>query len=122
MSAVYDYLVECRTELETIPELESVKIGLERGVGSKDTPFARIVVMYLTPEGMNGSMLYYQVVFGFDSKNRDYEELHDKYFTMEEDIKRVLTKLGANWVETVTDEDSVVNLKTAVIQLTKRLC
>ena len=122
MSAVYDYLEECKNALETIPELESVKIGLERGVGSKDAPFARIVVMYLTPEGMTGAMLYYQIVFGFDSKNRDYEELHDKYFAMEESIKQALESRGAAWVETVTDEDSVVNLKTAVVQFTKGLC
>ncbi len=114
MSAVFDYLVACKDALLTINELDTVAIGLERGVGAKDAPFARIVPISHQPDG-TGSSLKFQVVYGFDTKNRDYERLHEQYFSMEQSIITAITKTGAIWQHTYTDEDSVPNLKTAVI-------
>ena len=114
MSAVYDYLVQCKTELQAITELDTVAIGIERGIGAKDAPFARIVPLTHSPSG-TGSALRFQVVFGFDAKNRDYEQLHAQYFDMEESIIRAIRRTGGFWESTVTDEDSVPNMKAAVI-------
>ena len=114
MSRVYDYLQQCKAKLQTIPTFQSVAIGLERGIGSKDAPFARIVPISHEPDGV-GATLRFQVVYGFDTKNRDYEQLHEQYFATEEAIIEAMRRTGALWERTVTDEDAVQNLKTAVI-------
>ena len=118
MSAVYDYLVTVRDKMATIQGVKTSKIGLERGVGSKDTPFVRIVPIDVKPEGgiTPAQSLTYQVVFGVDAKVRDYEELHDQYFSLAEKIIAAGKSLGGTWLRTVTDEDTVQNLKTAVVE------
>ena len=118
MSAVYDYLVTVRDKMATISGVKTSKIGLERGVGSKDAPFIRIVPLDVKPQGgiSPSQNLTYQVVFGVDTKNRDYEELHDQYFSLAEEIIADGKALGGTWVRTVTDQDTVQNLKTAVVE------
>ena len=119
MSAVYDYLTECKAQLQSVAGLDTVAIGLERGIGAKDTPFARLVPVMHAPEKMT-TLLRFQVVYGFDIKNRDYEQLHRHYFEMERDLIDAIGRTGASWERTVTDEDTVPNLKTAIIFFTKK--
>jgi len=120
MNSVTKQLNIYKSSLNSIPTFKSVAIGLERGLGSKDAPFARILPITHTPNGTS-ELLTFSVVFGFDSKNRDYEELHEKYFEAESEILNAL-KPYADWIETVTDEDSVPNLKTAVITFKGEMC
>ena len=117
MSATYDYLQKCKSALIATNVFTSVAVGLERGIGAKDAPFARIVPISHKPSGV-GTALRFQVVFGFDTKNKDYEILHSQYFDTEESIVKAIQRTGAKWENTVTDEDAVLNLKTAVIIFT----
>jgi len=121
MSAAYDYLVTLRDALSVIDGVKSCKIGIERGIGSKDAPFVRVVPVSVSPDG-NSSKMRVQVVFGFDSKNRDYEELHRQYFDMADSIIDIAHENYAEWQQTVTDEDTVQNLKTAVIEFMVEEC
>jgi len=43
MSKIFNFLTEMKSKLEAVDGIETLKIGLEKGIGSKDTPFIRIV-------------------------------------------------------------------------------
>lgn len=128
MSKIYDYLVEIKDKLETIRNVKTTKIGLEKGIGSKDCPFIRIV-----PENNSESNtrnknpscnssaiddLSIKIIFGFDIKTKELEALYDEYYTLEEEIRSKLnTKFTTGHVKflhTITDEDELPNLKSAI--------
>ena len=114
---IYPVLNEAKALLSSIDDVQSLRIGLERGIGAKDCPFLRIVPSKLSGEGQYATLVF-QVIFGFDLKNRKMEEVYQSYFDMEERIRAALEgKMDAGncyWIETVTDEDEVPNLKTGV--------
>lgn len=113
---IYPILEEIKSKLSTISDAKSIKIGLEKGIGSKDTPFIRVVPTRFRRDN-DVSTLEYQVVFGVDIKNREYEDVYRAYFDLEEKIRRALDLLDSTnsiWVETITDEDRVPNLKTGI--------
>ena len=121
MNFVYDYLISLRDELKTIQNIKSCKIGLEKGIGSKDAPFIRIIPSALTNEGLVRK-LSFTIAYGFDVKNKEYEQLHELYFSVFEDIEKIATKHRANLVRMITDEDTIQTLKTAAIEFEVDLC
>ena len=122
MSAEYDYLSSLRDSLSAVVGVKSVAIGLERGIGAKDSPFIRIVPERISASGMSGRTALFQVVFGVDAKNRDYDHMHERYFSMADEIIGICISHGATWVETVTDQDTVQNLKAGAIIFKAQIC
>jgi len=120
---VYQILEEIKTQLTGVDGAKSIRIGLERGIGAKDAPFIRIVPTRFKADN-DVTDIEFQVVFGFDIKNRDHEELYRAYFEMEQKIREVLSyrlpSANCIWIETVTDEDKVPNLKTGILLFVAR--
>jgi len=125
MTTINDYLEEIKHKLEFIPAIDTLKIGMEKGIGSKDCPFVRIVPEMNIPSENNMCLeggaedLVFEVIFGFDVKNVNLEELYDEYYELEYAIKRELVGGGytsglCRWLHTVTDEDKLMNIKTAI--------
>lgn len=127
MSKIYDLMIEVKTKLATIPNIKTLEIGLEKGIGSKDCPFIRIIPEMNTPTqnatGTCGQQsrdeLTFQIVFGFDLKNQELPQLYSEYYDLEEQIRAKIltpyTKAGvAQFVHTVTDEDKLPTLKSAI--------
>lgn len=113
---MYEYLVDIKNNLIELNIFKSVKIGLEKGIGSKDAPFARIVPEFNRKEGLYETLAF-QVVYGFDVKNKDLELLYEKYYETEEAIKKALEyKNNCFFIETITDEDKLMNLKSAIMR------
>jgi len=113
---MYKYLVEIKNALLELDIFKSVKIGLEKGIGSKDTPFARIVPEFNRKDGLYET-LSFQIIFGFDIKNKDLELLYQKYYETEEAIKKAIEyKNQCFFIETITDEDRLANLKSAIMR------
>ena len=113
----YDILLDIKNRLLDLNIFKSVKIGLEKGIGSKDSPFARIV-----PERnikQNGyETLTFQIVFGFDVKNKDLEKLYQNFYDTEDKIKKAIEYKVSQcfFIETITDEDKLMNLKSAIMR------
>jgi len=113
----YDVLVDIKEKLSTIDDIKSLKIGLETGIGSKDCPFVRIIANSNTQE-FRVDTLNFSVVYGFDVKNKDLESMYEKMYALEKKIRETLEynlSIGdCFYVSTVTDEDKLSNLKTAM--------
>lgn len=111
----YTLLTNIKQSLIDLGIFKSVKIGLEKGIGSKDTPFARIVP--IENEKIGGiENLTFQVIYGFDIKNKNLELLYQKYYEFEAKIKEALMyKNQCFFIRTITDEDKLVNLKSAIM-------
>jgi hypothetical protein len=113
----YDILLAIKQKLVDLDIFKSIKIGLEKGIGAKDSPFARIVPERNEREGGYENFTF-QVVYGFDIKNKDLEKLYDKYYEFEEKIKEALMYQIPQcfFLETITDEDMLQNLKSAIMR------
>lgn len=132
MSKIGVFLEEVKEKLSEIDDIASLKIGMEMGIGSRDSPFIRIV-----PESsskMNGKGSAYtcdadgsggmqemtiKIIFGFDLKGENLEKLYDVFYNLEEEIQsKLLTRYTARgsmqWIQTITDEDELVNIKSAI--------
>jgi hypothetical protein len=126
MATINDYLVEVKNKLSIIGGVKTLKIGMEKGIGAKDCPFIRIVpemnIPSETRQCLEGGMedLTFEIIFGFDIKNNDLEaDLYPAYYQLEKDIKTALVQgrysFGScNFLHTVTDEDKLMNIKTAI--------
>ena len=131
MSKIYSFLEEMKEKLSQIEGVKTLKIGMERGIGSKDACFIRLVpeINSKVKEGagaqcnQDGSGGYdemvVQVIYGFDLKNQELEKLYDQFYDLEEEIRSVLlTKYKTagylRFIHTVTDEDRLANLKSAI--------
>ncbi len=125
MININDVLVEIKSKLTVISEIDTLKIGMEKGIGAKDCPFVRIVPEINNPSENNNCLeggaedLTFEIIFGFDIKNKDLELLYQEYYKMEKDIKEVLVNAVyvtgiCNFLHTVTDEDKLANIKTAI--------
>lgn len=127
MSKIGTLLLEIKTKLQTIPNISSVKIGMEKGIGSKDSPFIRIIPETNTEEKLgrscdrSGGMdaLNFDVVFGFDLKNQELEALYQEFYDLEETIRSTIlssytSKGHAVFEYTMTDEDKLMNIKSAI--------
>ncbi len=121
---INDTLIEIKNKLSVITSVKTLHIGLERGIGSRDTPFIRIVPTLNTLSDQDycintgGDDLSVDIVFGFDRKNKDIELLYSDYYALEEEIRDVLLTPYTNgrclFEYTVTDEDELENIKSAI--------
>jgi len=109
----YEYLELVKAKLQEIEDIKTIAIGLEKGIGAKDAPFIRILPIQ-RKKGNMVSKLIFQVAFGFDRKNKDIEILYKDFFDLEAKILNKINNI-ALWHSTVTDEDTVANLKVAVM-------
>jgi len=113
----YDVLVDIKDKLSAITDIKSLKIGLESGIGSKDCPFIRVIANSNTQE-FRVDTLNVSIVYGFDVKNKDLESMYEKMYLLEKTIRETLeynlTLGDCFYVSTVTDEDKLSNLKTAM--------
>jgi len=113
----YDVLVDIKTKLSLIPDIKSLKIGLETGIGAKDCPFIRVIAENNTQE-FDKDILGFSIVFGFDIKNKDLEIMYEKMYSLEQEIRKILEYNLINgdcfFSVTMTDEDKLNNLKTAM--------
>ncbi len=128
MANIYNTLAEIKERLKYINNMETLKIGMEKGIGSKDSPFIRIVPEINTVSQNNacleggGDDLQVDVIYGFDTKNKDLEELYEQFYIMEEDIRLALNAKGfvtsgiCYFVSTLTDQDKLINIKSAIIR------
>lgn len=131
MSKIGDILIEVKQKLSSIPNIKSLKIGMERGIGSKDSTFIRIVPELnekekegrqsrCNPDGSGGmDSLTIQIIYGFDLKNQELEDLYSAFYDLEEQIRSaILTKYTsaghATFIHTATDEDKLQNIKSAI--------
>lgn len=127
MSKIYATLTEIKQKLSTIPNITSLKIGIEKGIGAKDTPFIRVVPEINSKSNKTAGKscatqsmdeLVIQVVYGIDLKSRDLEAIYSDFYDLEEEIRNaLLTKYTVGHVEfihTVTDEDRLSTLKSAI--------
>jgi len=112
-----DVLVDVKEKLSTIPDIKSLKIGLEIGVGSKDCPFIRIIAGNDVKDGGYRN-IDVNIVYGFDVKNKDLELMYEKLYALQEQIIEALqykTSIGdCFYISTTTDEDRLSNLKSSI--------
>lgn len=125
MSKIYDFLTEMKTKLATIPDVKTIKIGMEKGIGSKDCVFIRIVpeineIGKRSGGCSTGGMdeMTVQVIYGYDLKNHELEKLYSQFYELEELIRSTLTtrytKGSVQFLHTVTDEDRLTTIKSAI--------
>lgn len=129
MSVIGAFIDEMESKLKTIKDIETVGVGVERGIGSKDCPFIRIVYQSNSPMNGRGSAgcdsaggileMTVQIIYGLDLKSKEISLVTHALLDLEEQIKAVLlTKYNAkgnvNFIHTATDEDRIPNLKSAI--------
>ena len=112
-----DVLVDVKEKLSMIPDIKSLKIGLEIGVGSKDCPFIRIIAGNDVKD-CGYRNIDVNIVYGFDVKNKDLELMYEKLYALQEQIIESLqykTSIGdCFYISTTTDEDRLSNLKSSI--------
>ncbi len=122
---INEMLMEIKNRLVFITYVDTLKIGMEKGIGAKDCPFIRIVPEMNMPSENNQCLeggaedLVFEIIFGYDIKNADLESLYAEYYRLESDIKSLLVAPGyrsgtCSFLHTVTDEDKLMNIKTAI--------
>lgn len=115
---MWELLQAIKTALETVSELETVKIGSEIGISSGSTPAARIITEYREPSPKNkyfdqGAI---QILLLLDLKN-DLPSVYEDSILIEDKIRVAL----ANTVlfnRTEYDRDSVTSYKASIIRFT----
>ena len=117
---MFDYYQSCVEALKELSFL-SVELGLERGIGAKDAPFIRVLPIKSKENGNNTDLIF-QVIYGYDRKNKEIVSMYRDFFDGEEQIKKALKRIPAFWVETETDKDEVPNLKVAVMTFKASIC
>jgi len=115
---MWQLLQDIKTALETITELDTVKIGAESGISAKDTPAARIVTEYSEPSKQNkyfdqGSL---QVILLLDLKN-DLPSVYEDSIALELKIRDALKNIVLfNRID--YDQDSVTVFKASILRFT----
>lgn len=112
-----EVLFNVKEKLSSIPDIKSLKIGLETGLGSKDCPFIRVIAGNDVKNGGYRN-INVNIVYGFDVKNRDLELMYEKLYLLQEQIIDTLqynTDIGdCFYISTTVDEDRLSNLKSSI--------
>jgi len=121
MANLNDTLIDIKEKLQTIADIKTVGIGLEKGLGSKDCPFIRVVSNGDAKDG-GYRKLDINIVFGFDIKNRDIELMYKSMYELEEKIIETLQYNLSNgdcfYNSTQTDGDMLQNIKSSISNFT----
>lgn len=114
---LYEVLLEVKEKLSAIVDVQSLKIGLETGIGSRDCPFVRIIAGDDTNKESFRD-IDINIVYGVDVKNRDLEQMYDKLYALQEDIIKSLeynlSSGVCRYISTTVDEDRLANLKSSI--------
>ena len=118
MTNIFPIISSIKNTLSEIDGVKSLKIGLEKGADSAmNTPLIRVVVEKTEAKGMIED-LYFQVIIAFDTKN-NLEELYEKFYNMEYDVKELLTRklpYETYFLSSVSDEDRLNSIKAGVLR------
>lgn len=114
---MWELLKDIKEKLLEIKELNTVKIGVEQGIGAKDAPAARIVTEYSEP----GTNIYYdngsiQIVLLLDLKN-NLEDVYSQSIFLEALIRDKLKKI-IKFTRVDYDQDSFTVLKSSILTFT----
>lgn len=115
MSPTYTTLMAIKTAIDNTTSFKSTKIGIERGIGSKDSPFARVMPIHTDADGKQ-AILHFSIAIGIDIK--DLAEAYESFLDLEKEVREAVE---ANWLRTDFDEDQVTNLKVGVLHFSKVL-
>jgi len=115
---VYELMIEVKDRLQNIPNINTVKIGIEPNMTGRDYPAVRIVA------GVNkrGEYLYenaiFTVYFGENLHDKiGIEEIYNRLYTYESEIRDKLDTFQpavgglCKWVDTISDEDRLQGFK-----------
>lgn len=117
---MWELLNDIKDALETITEIDTVKIGAEKGISAKDTPAVRIITEYSEPNTRNK---YYdqgaiQIVLLMDNKN-DLEKVYEDSITLELLIRDKLKTINSLLFNRIDyDQDSVTVFKASILRYT----
>ena len=114
---MYDNLVSLKSVLSSLAK--TCLIGHEKGIGAKDSPFIRIVPVKRDNDGSR-CVVFLDILFGFDIKNKETEKLNEQLLDMDATISKKLIDNGVEHISTMYDADSVPNLKVGVINCKMR--
>ena len=111
-------LEAAKTALALIPGVASCKIGLEANISPADYPMIRLVPTRLTPGRPYANRTSEtQIYFGTPTANSEgLEAVYTELFELEALILEELRKLGARYIETITDEDRLDAYKLMAIR------
>ena len=114
---MWDLFLSIKTALQTIPDLRSVKIGMETGISAKDTNAARIVSVDSRQSDRNRYFDdgVFQIILLMDLKN-DLEQVYQTTFSLETQIRNaLLTNRSITYTGSVADQDTVKNFKSSIL-------
>lgn len=113
---MWQLLQDIKTALETITEIDTVKIGLEDGITSKQCPAARIIKEYRepTPKAKYFDQGAIEIFLLLDLKN-DLPSVYEDSILIEEKIRIALTNIVL-YNRTDYDRDSVASFKSSLIR------
>jgi len=119
MVNLYDVSALILNDLNNINGIKTYGLGLERGIGAKDAPFIRVVPVSARNGENDRVTLTIDVFIGSNTKN-DFDKEYQDHFLYETIIKERLHLAQysggvCHYVSTVTDSDTIMNLKATVI-------
>ena len=115
---MWELLNEIKTAIDAIPEIDTVKIGAEKGISAKDTPAVRIISEYseLDKRSRYHDQGALQIVLLIDAKN-DLESVYQTSITLELKIRDALKDIAMfNRID--YDQDSVTVFKASILRYT----
>ncbi len=112
---MWELLEEIKAKLQTIPEFDTVAIGTEKGIGSKDCPAVRVVLDYRERDTTRNYFDHgnIQIIILLDLKN-DLEALYEQSITLEEKVRSLLNRTLV-FTRTEYDGDSVSAMKVTIL-------
>ncbi len=115
---MFNKLLEIKNALLEMPGIDTVKIGLESNLTADACPFIRIIAQPSRPkpDSFGITEMEIEIVYGEKVNIRtNLEETYQKIYETEKLIKDRLESIGAFWIETVPDGDTLTNLKVSSI-------
>ena len=115
---MFDLLQQIRDALKDVPNINTVKIGVEKSLNAKDYPFIRVVAQPSkpNPENFRNEISTIEIVYGeMVNVKQNLEAIYQKVYETEKKIREIMSNLGAKWVETIPDGDRLQNMKVSSI-------
>ena len=115
MVNIYNLAALILNDLNNLPNVKSLKLGLEKGIGAKDTPLIRVVPIQASIAEHDRVNVTFDVFIVTDTKN-DFDTQYQKHFMLEQLIKERLHLQEysggiCHYISTLTDADTIQNLK-----------
>jgi len=123
MQNIYEILDALKILIkDNIPEIRSVKIGVEAGISAKDTPFVRLIPDESYYDRDSDFCLDFNILLGTLTQH-SLEETYELHHLIEQKIVELLdnTELSNALIllkNTLYDRDEVENFKATLLQFT----